>query len=143
MDRDEKINKQEFQRLYQYASGSNRLTDHVFSTLDCHGSGKLSFEQFLIAIIILSQHAIPYYKIGYIINQNSRENQGKVSRLCGQKILEQLNSYYDVDVNLSDLWSQIDYCELDYVSISQFAQCISYHPVYKQYLCAYTESFGS
>lgn len=108
------MDKKEFRRLYkelylQSQPGLNgpatlsdhdldKLSDRVFKAFDGNGSGKLTFEEFVNAYLLLDRHstkstATARDRLTYILDHNS-PTPGFITQEQGQEIFNNLNRYY-------------------------------------------------
>ncbi|CAF0882385.1 unnamed protein product [Adineta ricciae] len=125
--KDNRMDKKEFRRLYKelYISRQptgtqdgpsapamwsdhdlNKMADHVFKAFD-RGSGKLSFEDFVNAYLLLdnspgiaSTGVSPQERFAYILENNYPESS-EISREQGEDMFNKLNVCYTGDSELS------------------------------------------
>ncbi|CAF0814276.1 unnamed protein product [Rotaria sordida] len=112
------MDKKEFRRLYKqlYQSAQtgptvpavltdhdmDKLSDRVFKAFDAEGSGKLSFEEFVNAYLLLSRNpqgktaVTARDRLNYVLDQNN-PTPGYISRDQGEQVFNRLNRYYDWD----------------------------------------------
>lgn len=123
------MDKKEFRRLYKelYFNSQpglngpatlsdhdlDKLSDRVFKAFDSHGSGKLTFEEFVNAYLLLDRHSTKSSitardRLTYILDHNNPTpglttefidknkfvSLGFVSREHGEEIFNNLNRYY-------------------------------------------------
>ncbi|CAF2554601.1 unnamed protein product [Rotaria sp. Silwood2] len=112
--KDNRMDKKEFRRLYKelYTSGQTgasvpavvsehdleKISDRVFKAFNTDGSGKLSFEDFVNAYLLINQNQTntiitPRDRLNYVLDQTS-STPGYVTREQGQQVLDHLNRYY-------------------------------------------------
>lgn len=116
--KDNKMDKKEFRRLYKefYQHGQTgtsvptvisehdleKMSDRVFKAFDADGSGKLTFEEFVNAYVLLSQTptgtlstaVMPRDRLNYVLDHNN-PTPGYVTRDHGEQVLNRLNRYYN------------------------------------------------
>ncbi|CAF0858458.1 unnamed protein product [Adineta steineri] len=134
--KDNQMDKKEFRRLYRelYLSaktGSDipavitehdleKLADRVFKAFDSDGTGKLSFEQFVNAYLLLDRRDEPNTAItardrfSYVLDHHN-PTPGFITREHGEQVLDHLNRYYTVDdvskpvtTTWEQHWSRLD-----------------------------------
>ena len=112
--KDNRMDKKEFRRLYKelYSSGQTgtsvpsvisehdleKISDRVFKAFNTDGSGKLSFEDFVNAYILVSRNqgntaVTPRDRLNYILDQTNT-TPGYVTHEQGEQIFNHLNRYY-------------------------------------------------
>jgi len=117
--KDNKMDKKEFRRLYKemYTAGQTggsvpavisehdleKMSDRVFKAFDADGSGKLTFEEFVNAYVLLHQGSragststtvTPRDRFNYILDHNN-PTPGYVSREQGEQVFNRLNKFYN------------------------------------------------
>jgi hypothetical protein len=113
--KDNRMDKKEFRRLYRemYTSGQTgtsvpavisehdleKISDRVFKAFDADGSGKLTFEEFVNAYLLVNQNQTstaitPRDRLAYVLDHNN-STPGYVTREHGEQVLNSLNRYYD------------------------------------------------
>jgi len=114
--KDNRMDKKEFRRLYKelYVSAQTgptvpavitehdleKLSDRVFKAFDAEGTGKLTFEEFVNAYLLLSRNqpntAITARdRLNYVLDHNNA-TPGYVSREQAEQVFNRLNQYYTV-----------------------------------------------
>ncbi|CAF1559301.1 unnamed protein product [Didymodactylos carnosus] len=134
--RDGQISKSEFRDFYEelgQGNASHRAIDQVFRAFDRDNSGRLNFEEFVSAVIMLNQQSNPYDRVSFLIDQhNPNASQGYITPEYGQHVFSRMNDFYGTNVDPYDAWSQLDNGQ-GYVSSNQFAEYLSNHPQYSQF----------
>jgi Ca2+-binding EF-hand superfamily protein len=115
--KDNRMDKKEFRRLYKalYTSGQTgtsvpavisehdleKISDRVFKAFDADGSGKLTFEEFVNAYLLINQNQTsnnsaitPRDRLAYVLDHNS-QTPGYVTREQGEQVLNRLNRFYN------------------------------------------------
>jgi hypothetical protein len=113
--KDNRMDKKEFRRLYKemYTSGQTgtsvpavisehdleKISDRVFKAFDADGSGKLTFEEFVNAYLLINQNqtnttVTPRDRLAYVLDHNNA-TPGYVTREQGEQVLNRLNRYYN------------------------------------------------
>lgn len=107
------ISRDEFRRLYQQLNlGSNdeQSIERAFRGFDTDGSGKLSFDEFVSAAVMLNNGARPQDRINYLIESNNPSgfNNGFITPDYGRAIVRNMNQFYGSNANFDDIWSKIN-----------------------------------
>jgi len=111
--KDNRMDKKEFRRLYKalYTSGQTgtsvpavisehdleKISDRVFKAFDADGSGKLTFEEFVNAYLLIHQNnsaATQRDRLNYVLD-HTNPTPGYVTRDQGEQVFNRLNRYYD------------------------------------------------
>jgi len=130
------MDKKEFRRLYKelYLNAQtgptapvvitdhdlDKISDRVFKAFDAEGSGKLTFEEFVNAYLLLSRNkpntAITARdRLSYVLDHNN-PTPGYISREQGEQVFNRLNRYYTSDTTATkpvtttweQHWSKLD-----------------------------------
>jgi len=110
------MDKKEFRRLYKelYTSGKTgtsvpavisehdleKMSDRVFKAFDADGSGKLTFEEFVNAYVLLNENktssmsVAPRDRFNYVLDHNN-PTPGYVSREQGEQVFNRLHRFYN------------------------------------------------
>jgi len=115
--KDNRMDKKEFRRLYKelYTSGQTgtavpavisehdleKISDRVFKAFDADGSGKLTFEEFVNAYLLINQNQVattatvtPRDRLTYVLDHNN-PTPGYVTREQGEQVFNRLNRFYN------------------------------------------------
>jgi len=113
--KDNRMDKKEFRRLYKalYTSGHTgtsvpavisehdleKISDRVFKAFDADGSGKLTFEEFVNAYLLMNQSPTstaitPRDRLTYVLDHNN-PTPGYVTREQGEQVFNRLNRFYN------------------------------------------------
>jgi len=113
--KDNRMDKKEFRRLYKelYVSGQtgssvpavisehdlDKISDRVFKAFDADGSGKLTFEEFVNAYLLINQNPAntaitPRDRLNYLMDHNN-PTPGYVTREHGEQVFNRLNRFYN------------------------------------------------
>jgi len=113
--KDNRMDKKEFRRLYKelYTSGRTgttvpavisehdleKISDRVFKAFDGDGSGKLTFEEFVNAYLLINQNqgnksVTSRDRLNYILDHNN-PTPGHITREQGEQVFNRLNRLYD------------------------------------------------
>ncbi|CAF0793249.1 unnamed protein product [Adineta ricciae] len=112
--KDNRMDKKEFRRLYKelYINAKtgpsvpavitdhdlDKISDRVFKAFDADGTGKLTFEEFVNAYLLLSRNesnnaVTTRDRFSYILDHNN-PTPGYITREQGEDVLNHLNRYY-------------------------------------------------
>ncbi|CAF2403454.1 unnamed protein product [Rotaria sp. Silwood2] len=110
-----RMDKKEFRRLYKelYLNAQtgpivpkvltehdlDKISDRVFKAFDAEGTGKLTFQEFVNAYLLLSRNEHPNTaatacdRLNYILDHNN-PTPGYISREQGEQVFNHLNRYF-------------------------------------------------
>ncbi|CAF0981000.1 unnamed protein product [Didymodactylos carnosus] len=136
--KDNRMDKKEFRRLYKELMASrtavtttsgvtgtsstvtvisdhdaDKIADRVFKTFDSDGSGKLTFEEFVNAFVMLNERGSVTDRFNYILDHNN-PTPGYITREQGEQVYNRLHRFYNTDdtkplnTTWEQTWSKID-----------------------------------
>jgi Ca2+-binding EF-hand superfamily protein len=131
------LNRGEFGRLYRELNagpGDEGSIDRAFRALDRDGSGKLSFDEFLSAAILLNKNANPRERISYLIDSNNPSgiNNTLITPDYGRHIVRNMNQFYGTNADFDQIWSKIN-ANNGQVHREEFVRYVSQAPTFVQY----------
>lgn len=131
-------NKLFFHKYDEMLPGEQTMaeSDRAFSAFDFNKSGKLSFEEFVSAVILLNRGSTTLDRIGYLIDQyNPNKKNNQIEEEFGKLIFDRLNVYYDIkNADPGAAWPQLlrkNGETTDRVSRDQILAFIAEHPDYR------------
>ena len=102
--RDGLMDINEFANLYARFPGAaqqpnlNQQIQRLFQTFERDRSGRLSFDEFLAAVVMMNHNMPRMDRVDYLIRQNNAEGRrhgnGRVSSQYGHQVFRRLNDYY-------------------------------------------------
>ena len=135
--RDGALTKSEFHSLAGKVGlnvGNSRETEQAFRAFDRDGSGKLSFEEFLSALVMSNPNANGRDRIYCVVDcNNPNGSNGYVTAEYGREVIDSMNQYYGVSADPDEVWNSFGASGAS-VSQDEFVEYISQSPTYSQYL---------
>lgn len=109
----------------------------IFRAFDRDGTGTLSFDEFLDAIVILNRNMPRDDRIDFLIRQNNasgrRYGTDRISSKYGHEIFRRLNDYYGLSRDVEDrYWKAVDRRNRGYVTHQELMDFIRRQTVYNQ-----------
>jgi Ca2+-binding EF-hand superfamily protein len=109
----------------------------IFRTFDRDGSGTLSFDEFLSAIVMMNKNMPRTDRIDYLIRQNNgsgrQQDNGQISAQYGHQVFRRLNDYYGLPPGSEhQAWKQVDRNNRGYVTQEEMMNYISQQGAYNQ-----------
>ncbi|CAF2882879.1 unnamed protein product [Rotaria sp. Silwood2] len=143
--RDGQLTQKEFTKLYSRFPGSQSQDSRymqaqiprIFRTFDRDGTGKLSFEEFLSAVVMMNHDMPRRDRIRFLVEQNNmygnEYGDGQIPAEYGQQIFEHLNNYYNLPSGTGQQsWQQLDVNNQGYISQDELIDYISQQDAYNQ-----------
>ncbi|CAF1015434.1 unnamed protein product [Rotaria sp. Silwood1] len=143
--RDGLLSKQEFSKIYSRFPGSQSQDSQymkaqiprIFRTFDRDNSGKLSFEEFLSAVVMMNHDMPRRDRIGFLIDQNNiygnEYGDGRITSEYGEQVFEYLNNYYGLPRgSANQCWQQVDTNNRGYVTREELMDYITQQDAYTQ-----------
>ena len=107
------ISRHEFDRVYQELNlgpYDRASIDRAFRTIDRDGSGKLTFDEFLSAVVMLNNNIGTRERMTYLIDSNNPDgyDQGYITPEYGRTIIRDMNDYYGTNADFDQIWTGIN-----------------------------------
>jgi Ca2+-binding EF-hand superfamily protein len=131
------VSRQEFDKLYgELNIGSNQgdAIDRAFRAFDQYGSGKLSFNEFVSATVMLNNNTNTRERIDFLIDSNHPNGSDNIyiTPDYGRSIIHNLNQFYGADADFDDIWSRFN-TNNGQVNREEFVTYISQAPAFVRY----------
>lgn len=131
------ISRNEFDRVYQELNlgpYDRASIDRSFRTIDRDGSGKLSFDEFLSAVVMLNNNIGTRERVTYLIDSNNPDgyDQTYITPEYGRTIVRDMNDYYGTNANFDDIWSGAGRNN-GQIRRDEFVTYVSQDPTFGQY----------
>jgi Ca2+-binding EF-hand superfamily protein len=131
------VSRDEFEQLYRELNrGSNDQAsiDRSFRAFDRDGSGKLSFDEFLSATVMLNNKTGARERVSYLIDSNNPigVDHTYITPDYGRSIVRNLNSFYGTNANFDEIWSNLN-ANNGQVRREEFVSYISQAPTFVRY----------
>ncbi|UJR30227.1 hypothetical protein I4U23_017765 [Adineta vaga] len=143
--RDGELDQKEFARLYSQLPGAQRQDPRymqqqiprIFRTFDRDNSGKLSFDEFLSATVMMNHNMPRRERINYLVRENNRhgrqQGDGRISAQYGHQVFRRLNDYYGLPAGSEhQCWKQVDRNNRGYITQDELMAYISQQDTYNQ-----------
>jgi Ca2+-binding EF-hand superfamily protein len=143
--RDGQLNMNEFANLYRHFPGAQQQDSQymqqqlprIFRTFDRDGSGALTFDEFLSAVVMMNQNMSQGDRLDFLIRQNNghgrQQGHGNISAEYGQQVFQRLNDYYGLPAGSEyEFWNQVDQNNRGYVTHQEFVNYINQLEGYNQ-----------
>jgi Ca2+-binding EF-hand superfamily protein len=134
------ISPNEFHRIYKELNlGSNdrQSIDRAFQAFDRDRSGKLSFDEFLSATVMLNNNTNAQQRVSYLIDSNNPNgmNHTYITPEYGRAIINNMNQFYDTDADFDDIWPRLN-VNNGQVAREEFVTYLREQPSFSRHLYA-------
>ena len=143
--RDGQLDKQEFARLYSHFPGAQQQDPRymqqqiprIFRTFDRDGTGALSFDEFLSAVVMMN-HDIPRReRIDHLIRENNahgrQRGDDRITPQYGHQVFRRVNNYYGLPEGTEhQCWKAVDANNRGYATHDEIMNYIDQQQAYKQ-----------
>ncbi|CAF0936347.1 unnamed protein product [Adineta steineri] len=151
VSKDYLLDKTEFRRIYkdliryspQYQDKShltscelnrrnNATADRIFKTFDRDHTGRLSFDEFISAYIMLQNSISPQIRLNFLLDHYS-QNNGYITPTMGRRVIQDMSDLYGVNTDCQQVWRNLETnCPLKNGCIPQqaFTEYFINHPAY-------------
>jgi Ca2+-binding EF-hand superfamily protein len=131
------VSQGEFSRLYrEFNLGSNDegSIDRAFRGFDRDRSGKLSFDEFVSASVMLNDNTSARDRVTYLIDSNNPigVNNTFITPAYGREIISNMNNFYGTNANFDDIWSGLN-VNNGQVQREEFVSYVSSAPTFVEY----------
>jgi hypothetical protein len=143
--RDGQLDMNEFANLYNQFPGAGQQDPRymqqqiprIFRTFDRDGSGALSFDEFLSAVVMMNHDMPRRDRIDFLIRQNNgggrQQGNGQISSQYGHQVFRRLNDYYGLPSGSEhQCWKQVDQNNRGYVTQDELMNYIASQQAYNQ-----------
>jgi len=134
------ISRNEFNQLYRelnLGSNDHQSIDRAFRAFDRDRSGKLSFDEFMSATVMLNNDTNAEERVSYLIDSNnpSGMNHTYITPEYGRVIVDNMNQFYGTDAEFDNIWSRLN-VNNGQVARSEFVSYLREEPTFSRYLIA-------
>jgi Ca2+-binding EF-hand superfamily protein len=131
------ISRSEFDPLYRELNLGPYDQSRIDRAFYQDGSGRLSFDDFLSATVMLNNNTNSQERISYLIDTNnpSGMNYTYITPEYGRVIIQNMNDFYGTDADFSDIWSNLN-VNNGLVAREEFVTYISQAPTFSRYFYA-------
>jgi Ca2+-binding EF-hand superfamily protein len=126
VSRDYLLDKSEFRRIYkdlilnspssweldnltpsEFNRRHNFMADRVFRTFDLDGTGRLTFDEFISAYIMLENSICPQVRLNFLLDHYS-QNNGYITPQMGRRVIKDMSDLYGVNTDYQQVWGNLE-----------------------------------
>ena len=126
VSKDYLLDKYEFRRIYkdmvrysphandysEYSSSelnrrNNAIADRMFKTFDRDNTGRLSFDEFISAYIMMQDSISPQTRLNFLLDHYT-QNNGYITPTMGQRVIQDMSDLYGVNADNQQVWRNLE-----------------------------------
>lgn len=117
---------------YEMTRRQNATADRIFKTFDKQNKGRLNFDDFIAAYIMLQNSINPETRLNFLLDHYS-QNNGYVTPNMGRRVIQDISDLYGVDADDQQIWNNLEanYASQNgYIPQQAFTDYFLNHPSY-------------
>lgn len=126
VSKDYLLDKYEFRRIYkdmvrysshaddysEYSSSelsrrNNAIADRIFKTFDRDNTGRLTFDEFISAYIMMQDSIAPQTRLNFLLDHYT-ENNGYITPNMGRRVIQDMSDLYGVNADNQQVWRNLE-----------------------------------
>ncbi|CAF3533206.1 unnamed protein product [Rotaria socialis] len=92
---------------YEINRRNNAMADRIFKTFDRDNTGRLTFNEFISAYILLQSAISPERRLQYLFQQYSQDD-GYLTPIMGRRMIENMSDLYGVNTDYQQVWKSLE-----------------------------------
>ncbi|CAF1432144.1 unnamed protein product [Rotaria sordida] len=85
----------------------NAMADRIFKTFDRNKSGRLTFDEFISAYILLENSLSPQVRLNFLLNHYA-PNNGYITPTMGRRVIQDMSNLYGINTDYQQLWRNLE-----------------------------------
>ena len=94
--------------LYEHNRRNNAIADRIFKTFDKDNSGRLTFDEFISAYIMLQNSISPQTRLNFLLNHYTEDNNGYLTPMMGQRVIQDMSDLYGINKDYQQVWRNLE-----------------------------------
>ncbi|CAF0850618.1 unnamed protein product [Adineta ricciae] len=86
---------------------NNATADRIFKTFDRDNTGRLTFDEFISAYIMLQSSISPQTRLDFLLNHYS-QNDGYITPNMGRRVIQDMSDLYGVNTDYQQVWRNLE-----------------------------------
>ena len=126
VSKDYLLDKSEFRRIYkdlirqspnslevdnltpaEFNRRNNFMADRIFRTFDRDRTGRLTFDEFISAYIMLQNSISPQVRLNFLLDHYS-QNNGYITPQMGRRVIQDMSDLYGVHTDYQQVWGNLE-----------------------------------
>jgi hypothetical protein len=95
------LNPYELNRL------NNATADRIFKTFDKDNTGRLTFDDFISAYIMLQNSISPQTRLNFLLDHYS-PNNGYITPTMGRRVIQDMSNLYGINTDYQQVWGNLE-----------------------------------
>jgi Ca2+-binding EF-hand superfamily protein len=92
---------------YELGRQNNATADRIFKTFDKDSTGRLSFDEFICAYIMLQNSISPQTRLNFLLDHYS-QNNGYVTPTMGRRVIQDMSDLYGINTDYQQVWGNLE-----------------------------------
>jgi len=93
--------------LYEINRRNNATADRIFKTFDRDNTGRLTFDEFISAYIMLQNSISPQVRLNFLLDHYS-QNNGYITPTMGRRVIQDMSDLYGVNTDYQQVWRNLE-----------------------------------
>jgi len=85
----------------------NATADRIFKTFDRDHTGRLTFDEFISAYIMLQNSISPQIRLNFLLDHYS-QNNGYITPNMGRRVIQDMSDLYGVNTDYQQVWGNLE-----------------------------------
>jgi len=92
---------------YELNRRNNATADRIFKTFDTDKTGRLTFDEFISAYIMLQNSISPQTRLNFLLDHYS-QNNGYITPNMGRRVIQNMSNLYGVNTDYQQVWRNLE-----------------------------------
>jgi Ca2+-binding EF-hand superfamily protein len=93
--------------IYELNRQNNATADRIFKTFDNDKTGRLTFDEFISAYIMLQNSISPQIRLNFLLDHYS-QNNGYITPTMGRRVIQDMSDLYGVNTDYQQVWGNLE-----------------------------------
>ena len=83
------------------------MADRIFKTFDKDNTGRLTFDEFISAYVMLQNSIAPQVRLNFLLDHYS-QNNGYITPTMGRRVIQDMSDLYGVNSDYQQVWRNLE-----------------------------------
>jgi Ca2+-binding EF-hand superfamily protein len=93
--------------LYDINRRNNAVADRIFKTFNQENTGRLSFDEFISAYVMLQNSISPQTRLNFLLDHYSQDD-GYITPNMGRRVIQDMSELYGVNTDNQQVWRNLE-----------------------------------
>jgi Ca2+-binding EF-hand superfamily protein len=93
--------------IYELNRQNNATADRIFKTFNNDNTGRLTFDEFISAYIMLQNSISPQIRLNFLLDHYS-QNNGYITPTMGRRVIQDMSDLYGVNTDYQQVWGNLE-----------------------------------